>query len=150
MSRRRASDAVWNTRKPLNFERYDPREPTGALTVFGGKAIIGGTFGLLCMALFSSRNFVSQRPDHSLAGPEASISLIECTRFSSTRNQKPSTADSSVLVGHPRGGRVKPSLLGFRSPRTRVTEGLSREKVNITSKRPLIAPRYKSLHLFGQ
>ena len=54
MSRRRASDAVWNTRNPLNFERYDPREPTGALTVFGGKAIIGGTFGLLCMALFSS------------------------------------------------------------------------------------------------
>ena len=68
MSRRRASDAVWNTRKPLNFERYDPREPTGALTVFGGKAIIGGTFGLLCMALFSSRNLVSQRPDHSLVG----------------------------------------------------------------------------------
>ena len=152
MSRRRASDAVWNTRKPLNFERYDPREPTGALTVFGGKAIIGGTFGLLCMALFSSRNLVSQRPDHSLVGWSGGVHIFD-RMHSIQLNAEPKAIHRRFQRpgGAPTRRTSETFLARIQEP---ANSGhgrfIEREKVNITSKRPLIAPRYKSLHLFGQ
>ena len=111
-----------------------------------------GFFAWLC---FRVGSLVSQRPDHcslALVGWSGGVHIFDRMHLIQLNAEPKAIHRRFQRPGGAPTRRTSETFLARIQEPANSGHGrfIEREKVNITSKRPLIAPRYKSLHLFGQ